>query len=364
MDFKEPLTFEEFKKATYEAWKEQALKELKKDNLESLQWKNKNNISLAPYYDSKNTVVRESFHHQINAENDYAVDARWWENRQEFFINDPESSNKLIIESLEGGADGIVLKSASKDLNLQKVLKNVKTAYCSISYINGKGESVNYFSYVNNAPLSEKIYGELYWEDINEAVAYSQKEKWLQLPEKIRCFGVIASPDDNDVVSLLIKTKQLLDNIPAEHQAGIVNRMSWRLAVSEDYFEGIAKVKSLRYLLFQIFSAYDIKINLQDLFIYAYSPVYSNEKFGPHENMLKATTAAMAAVIGGCNAIYVQPENIESPMQRRVARNVSLILKEESHLSKNLDPAAGSYFLESLIDKTSKHYWQLFQEQV
>ncbi|MGK7388767.1 MAG: methylmalonyl-CoA mutase family protein [Candidatus Cyclobacteriaceae bacterium M2_1C_046] len=363
MDFKEPLTFDEFKKATYEAWKEQALKELKKDNLESLQWKNKDNILLYPYYDPKNSVVREAFHHQVNPENDYAVDARWWENRQEFLINNSENYNKSILESLEGGADGIVLKAENQEPDLEKILKDVKPEYCSISYINTKGEPATYFSYVNKTHLSDKINGEIYWEDINDAIAFVQEKKWHQLPEKIRCFGIIASTDD-EVVNLLLQTKQLLDKIPADRHSEIVNRMSWRVAVSEDYFQSIAKIKSLRNLLFQIFSAYSIKLNLQDLFIYAYSPVYKNEKFAPHENMLKSTTAAMAAIIGGCNAVYVQPENIESPMQRRVARNVSLILKEESHLSKNLDPVAGSYFLESLIDQTSKHDWQKFQDRV
>ena len=76
--------------------------------------------------------------------------------------------------------------------------------------------------------------------------------------------------------------------------------------------------------------------------------------------MLKSTSAALAAILGGCDALTVQPEN-ENPMMARIARNVSSILREESHLSKVADPTAGSYYLESLTNQLAINAWKKFQ---
>ena len=361
MDFTEPLSFNEFKKATFEAWKEKALKELKKDSLEILQWKNKDNLVLQPYYNKKTRVANPSFHHQVNSPNDFAVDARWWENRQEIETEDPVKSNQLILEALEGGADGVVLNPVGA-INLEKVLNGVKADYCSVSLLNSNQD---FFHHYKNFIQSKKnSSGEIYWEKVASIVKMVDDPSWKELPTGIRCFGITPDKDTDEIVSLLLKTKTFLDSINAQYHNNIISRFAWQISVSEDYFQGIARIKALRMLLFQVISAYNISVRLDEIFIYAVSPVFSNEEFGPHENMLKSTTAAMAAIIGGCNAIYVEPSDKNSTMQRRIARNVSLVLKEEAHLSKNLDPSAGSYFIESLIDQTAKHQWQKFQDLV
>jgi methylmalonyl-CoA mutase len=80
--------------------------------------------------------------------------------------------------------------------------------------------------------------------------------------------------------------------------------------------------------------------------------------------MLKSATAAMSAIFGGCDGLTIFPESDEDSMMARIARNVSSVLREESHLSKVADPTAGSYYLDSLIEQLADQSWRVFQKQM
>jgi methylmalonyl-CoA mutase len=80
--------------------------------------------------------------------------------------------------------------------------------------------------------------------------------------------------------------------------------------------------------------------------------------------MIKSTTAAMASVLGGCDALTILPEDENNTTMNRIARNVSAILREESHLNKVADPLAGSYSMDTMVDAISKKAWTLFQSNM
>jgi methylmalonyl-CoA mutase len=81
--------------------------------------------------------------------------------------------------------------------------------------------------------------------------------------------------------------------------------------------------------------------------------------------MIRNTTQALAAIIGGCTSIDIQPhvdENNDYKGAEAIARNISNIIKEESYLDKVSNPGAGSYFIESLSFQMADAIWNLFQE--
>jgi methylmalonyl-CoA mutase len=80
--------------------------------------------------------------------------------------------------------------------------------------------------------------------------------------------------------------------------------------------------------------------------------------------MLKSTTTAMSAILGGCNVITIMPEEDEGSFKSRVARNVLTILREESYLNLTADATVGSYYLENLIEQISISAWKKFQEGI
>jgi methylmalonyl-CoA mutase len=75
--------------------------------------------------------------------------------------------------------------------------------------------------------------------------------------------------------------------------------------------------------------------------------------------MLKSTSAAMSAIIGGCNALWVEPED-ESALARRIALNVSSILKEEAYFGHIIDPSFGSYYVEQYSHQIAMDGWKMF----
>lgn len=86
----------------------------------------------------------------------------------------------------------------------------------------------------------------------------------------------------------------------------------------------------------------------------------------PWVNMLRATTAAFAAAVGGADAISIAPFDaalggVASPLGRRIARNTQLVLMEESSLARVADPAGGAWYVESLTDALAAAAWERFQ---
>jgi methylmalonyl-CoA mutase len=86
----------------------------------------------------------------------------------------------------------------------------------------------------------------------------------------------------------------------------------------------------------------------------------------PWTNMLRATLACAGAALGGADAITVLPFTWAlgqpDPFARRVARNIQIVLQEESNLGRVLDPMGGSWYIEKLTDELAKKAWGLFQE--
>src|ERR1700751_1089470 len=90
----------------------------------------------------------------------------------------------------------------------------------------------------------------------------------------------------------------------------------------------------------------------------------------PWVNMLRTTLAAFGAGVGGADTVLVLPFDVAIPggfpgmatsFARRMARNVQLLLLEESHVGRVLDPAGGSWFVEDLTEQLAQQAWEPFQ---
>src|ERR1044071_1269179 len=85
----------------------------------------------------------------------------------------------------------------------------------------------------------------------------------------------------------------------------------------------------------------------------------------PWVNMLRTTIATLAAGVGGADSVTVLPFDhalgLPDAFARRIARNTSTILVEESHLARVIDPAGGSWYVERLTDELAHAGWEFFQ---
>ena len=145
-----------------------------------------------------------------------------------------------------------------------------------------------------------------------------------------------------------------------------LSQIGFALAVDADQFMSIAKLRAARSLINRIAEVSGAQDALSGLRVDAQTSARMMSKRDPHVNLLRTTTAATAAALGGADSITVLPFTwalgATDPFARRIARNVQLILQEESSLGRVLDSAGGSWYVETLTRQLAEQAWALFQQ--
>lgn len=123
-----------------------------------------------------------------------------------------------------------------------------------------------------------------------------------------------------------------------------------------NYFMEIAKLRALRVCWAQVAGAFGLPS--MQVKIHCRTATENKTLYDPYVNLLRVTTEALSAVLGGCDTLCVQPAHFDA----HLAENVQHILREESSLDQVADPAAGSYYIETLTDALARESWKLFQQ--
>ena len=144
-------------------------------------------------------------------------------------------------------------------------------------------------------------------------------------------------------------------------------KLRFSFSVSSNYFMEIAKFRAARMLWANIVKGYGPAKNCAcKMQIHAETSRWNQTVYDPYVNMLRGTTEAMSATIAGVHSLEVMPfdASFENPTEfsKRIARNVELLLKNESHFDQVVDPAGGSYYVENLTQSIAAEAWKLFLE--
>ncbi|MFJ3906338.1 methylmalonyl-CoA mutase family protein [Streptomyces sp. NPDC090025] len=144
-----------------------------------------------------------------------------------------------------------------------------------------------------------------------------------------------------------------------------LGQLEFRYAATADQFLTIAKLRAARRLWARVAEACGAPAAGAQLQHAVTSSVMMSAR-DPWVNMLRTTVATLAAGVGGAESVTVHPFDhalgLPDGFARRIARNTSTILIEESHLARVIDPAGGSWYVESLTDELSAAAWEFFQE--
>lgn len=144
--------------------------------------------------------------------------------------------------------------------------------------------------------------------------------------------------------------------------------LRFEMGIGSNYFIEIAKFRVFRKLWSTIVDAYQPEEkDCCSCFIYAKTGFINKSLKDPYTNLLRQTTEAMSAIIGGANEIQIQAydkyaQNADRSLSERMAVNISNILKEESYFDKVIDPLGGSYNLNEISNSIETQAWELFQE--
>ncbi|MEV0321645.1 methylmalonyl-CoA mutase small subunit [Streptomyces sp. NPDC050658] len=142
-------------------------------------------------------------------------------------------------------------------------------------------------------------------------------------------------------------------------------QLEFRYAATADQFLTIAKLRAARRLWARVAEVCGAPAAGAQRQHAVTSPVMMSRR-DPWVNMLRTTVACLSAGVGGADAVTVLPFDhslgLPDAFARRIARNTSTILLDESHLARVIDPAGGSWYVERLTDELAHAGWEFFQE--
>ena len=149
-----------------------------------------------------------------------------------------------------------------------------------------------------------------------------------------------------------------------------LRQISFRFAADDDQFMTIAKLRAARQLWARVAEVVG-EPDAGAARVHAVTSLPMMTQRDPWVNMLRTTLAAFAAGVGGADTVLVHPFDVAIPggfpgtaasFARRIARNTQLLLLEESHIGRVLDPAGGSWFVEDLTEALAEQAWKHFQD--
>ncbi len=396
----EEKLFTEFPPISTEQWESTIQKDLKGADYEKkLVWRTEEGFNVRPYYRAEN-LKDIDYLNTLPGEFPYTrgtkADNNLWDIVQEIEEADPAKANAIALDALKRGATCIAA-NASKlgDANaLATLLQGIDLAKTGIQFNHVKNyiELVKLFlNYVDEKKYDRHaISGSINFDPLTYRLRhnkfyFSQKEDMMQAVELLNMVdkmpnfklinvnGIVLHNAGSTIVQELGYTLALAneylsfctDNGIKVNKAA--SRIQLTLSVGSNYFMEIAKLRAIRLLWSTMVDqykpdcpcAYRIHIN-------TVASTWNKTLYDPYVNMLRSTTEGMSAVIGGSDAISLQPFDVafkeSDEFSRRIARNVQVILKEEAFMDRVVDPAAGSYYIENLTNSLAEQAWKLFQE--
>jgi methylmalonyl-CoA mutase len=343
--------FQDFPKHTRQDWLKAATTELEGKNPdEALAW-NIDSITGKAYYD-KNDLPNKNL--SLTPSATPYLGNRAWHNLPLVSVNSEIQANQTALYHLQRGADGVLFDIRTKSsLNIEQLLDGIDWPYCMISFWGNESASKVMTSipgFVKKKNWERKsITGFFLWDGVPKKINeflndFSGFTQFRAITIRAEGANVI-----EQITNSISEAVGLIENV--SHQEEIIKQIGFSVGSGTNFFLEIAKLKALRSLWFETAESRGISLLPESIFIHASSEAWSSDMFQPHSNMLKSTTAAMAAIAGGCDALTVFTEKEEDPTTNRIARNVSNILREESHFNKVADATAGSYYVEALTNQ-------------
>jgi methylmalonyl-CoA mutase len=361
--------FAAFPTSTKEDWLLQVAKESKGKvqgaDLSATLW---DRITLQPIYtqeDLQGPVQQHRFHPPSEFP---GMPPRTWSNLVTMV---PGDTNQDILKALENGADGLVLPLYGQE-NLQELLAGVLPQYLAI-YILPLGNPIPalqvFLDWVDSCGIeSTSLSGGMLWspadpvfdQQLGLGLGVELLEELLEISAAYPSFKAFCIKTSryteagghplDALVYGLGELVEVLDRVTVSPKI-IFSALFLESSVAEQHFGEIARHLAYRALVLDFAKLYDVELAEQELPLFCQTSQWSKSVLDAHTNLIRQTYEAMSAILGGANFLWVRPfdEENASSMERRVARNVSNVLRDEAYLDKVQDPAAGSYFLESLV---------------
>ena len=365
---------QEFPPVSTQSWEDAIARDLKgADYARKLIWQTEEGLAVKPYYRAEDIAGLE-FLDAAPGDYPYLRGARLtadWRIREEIDLAVPEQANRAARSAVTAGAEeiafrNIVIRNVS-DLgmllvNLREIPVHFQNAgepliRLLIDASTGRQDS---------APVSTG------WNPLTNPKFAA--EAALAAPPGLVPFTIDGSEFEESGATAVEEagfTLAAAIEFLAEMQSRDVDvdraatSIAFSFAIGASYFFQIAKFRAFRMLWARAAESFGGSREGARARIHARTSRWNETIYDPHVNILRATTEAMSAVLGGADSITVAPfdECYKTPDEasRRLARNTQIILKREALLSRVADPGAGSYCLEAITDFIAREGWKSMQ---
>ena len=395
-NIKEKL-FTEFQAPTTQEWLDKIEVDLKgADFQKRLVWRTNEGFNVQPFYrreDLKDLKTPDALPGEFPFVRGNKKDSNEWYVRQNIKVDDPKEANKKALDILNKGINSLGFQFSGDLVSKETVETLLDGIYCDIVEVNFATcpkHSVELAEilvgfFQNKGYDKEKVVGSIEFDPMAKIVMKGKDvTPVLEIAPKLvetlkdypnfRCIAVSSDALNNAGAYIVQELGYALawgnEYLQQLVDAGVdvdlaAKSIKFNMGVSENYFMEIAKFRAARLLWAQIVKQYEPKCDCAcKMVVNATTSYYNQTLFDSYVNLLRSQTEAMSAALGSVHSMVVTP--FDAPYEEatdfseRIARNQQLLIKEESHFDRIVDPSAGSYYIEHLTDALAQEAWKIF----
>jgi methylmalonyl-CoA mutase len=370
MNADQPL-FGEFAPATQADWEAQARADLKgADFDQALVWQTASGLRLQPLYGPEALAGVSpglaAVRHQPFLPEEAFLGARRWQYCEHIPAAQGEAAaNAAALEALNLGAEAVCFDLAGRTAppDWAALCAGIQWPYCAVAVALPDGRQ-GWLAGLERLWEAQGIA-----EEHRRGFLWGASNPGMAWPRPLSFGHPAGLPVHEKLGELLLSLNRAIDAAQGGRPAQDVLRSGvFHYELDSQYFFQIAGLRALRLLAGHLVQAYgeappDYGA---DISVHAITRVSDNPAQEQEWNMLSNTTQAMSAILGGCQYLSIRPHDALSgptPFSKRIARNVSNLLRDETYLDKVADPAAGSYYLEHLTQALGEQAWAYFQSK-
>ena len=388
--------FGQFPPISTAEWKDKVIADLKGADFDKkLVWRTNEGFNVQPMYRAEDIVGLKTTD-SLPGEYPYVRGTKCdneWLIRQDIFVENPQEANRKALDLLNKGITSLgfqigrdqitpeSLASLLNGINAEKVELNFISCIKNASKI---GEELSSYFKKQGIDL-QKVKGSIGFDPFKRILKHGRDfPKYADMAEQ-----VINSVSELPGYRVLMADAFMLNNAGSyiTQELGfalawgnewlsvltdkglsvdkVANRIKFNFGISSNYFMEMAKFRAARMLWAQIVSAYKPNCDCASkIEMHAQTSRFNMTIYDAHVNLLRSQTETMSAALAGVNSITVTPFDITykqpDEFSERIARNQQLLLKEESRFNKIVDPAGGSYYIETLTASIAEEAWKLF----
>lgn len=360
--------FSEFDQVPIEAWEERLKRDLKGESLEDkLHYTDEiEGLNFKAYSHHEEFVYHHSNPGKPNYIRGIYSSDNQWKHTVKVPYDHPKKMNEQALFFLMNGANGLIIDFKEMPIeDCKTVLNEIQLKYITATFYYHTKEQKKWLKALsdNNDAFNGAILGQ---GDLTSTLIPFTRSKEIDGTQVQRAGG----NSMQEIAYLLhVGHRSLFDMI--ENGMSIdeaAPKLHFKIGVGNNYFVQIAKQRIFRRLWAEVVSAYKPDHDCSKAaYVQCEVGLLNKSLEDPHTNLLRQTTEAMSAIIGGTNELYIQPYNARAKNPdlkntQRLALNIGLILQEEAYFDKVIDPSGGSFSIEQLSEELQNKTWSLFQE--